>query len=108
MQAFIHAVVTALWGLWLIVSGAMRYAEAQSVAALGFGSTTGVLALIAAALFWKKRPGWAKLLTALILLFVVGFFATKASKEGLDLRVGITLAASLIEAIIVFKPAKKE
>jgi len=106
MGTLMQAFVTALYGAWLIAAGVWRYSESGSNAALGFGAAMGVMALLAASLFYKKRTGWAKILTAVTLLFVVGFFITKSAKEGVDLRVGIILVASLMEAIVVFKPSK--
>lgn len=90
-----------------MASGVMRYMEAESKAALGFGLAMGATSLIAAALFWKDRGILARIIVAITLVFVIGYFATKAAKEGLDARLTITLAASLIEAVAAFKPRRK-
>ena len=98
------AIVTLAYGVWLIVAGVLRFAEAQSVAALGFGLAMGALAISAAVLMFKDRRLLGYVLAGLTLVFVVGFFATKTVKEGFDLRVAITLVASVLETVVLFKP----
>lgn len=93
------ATITALYGAWLAAGGIWRFVEAASKPALGFGLTTSVMALIAAVLFAKKKKLAANILIVITLLFVVGFFVFKSSKEGFDIRVGITLAFSAAEII---------
>lgn len=100
------ALVTLTYGLWLMANGTLRYVEAQSVPALGFGLTMGVLALVAALLLFKQKRLAAYILTVVVLLFVVGFFVTKSMKEGFQTRVIVTLVASLIEAVVLFLPVR--
>lgn len=100
----LKAIATLVYGVWLIVAGALRFAEASSVAALGFGLAMGSLALAAAVLMFKDKRIWGYVLIGVTLVFVIGFFATKTFKEGFDLRVAVTLAASVLETIVVFKP----
>jgi len=100
----LKAIVTLAYGVWLIIAGTLRFAEAQSAAALGFGLAMGALAIAAAVLLFKDRRMFGYALAGLTLVFVVGFFATKTYKEGFDLRVAITLAASVLEAVVLFKP----
>jgi hypothetical protein len=98
---------TVVYALWLAAAGIWRFVDAGSKPALGFGLTTAVMALIGAGLLAKNKTKAAKILLVVTLLFVVGFFVSKASKEGVDLRVGLILASSLLEAVILFLPERK-
>ena len=100
--------VTALYGVWLGAAGIWRFAEAGSKPALGFGLTTAVMALIGAWLLHRGKRTAAHVLLIVTLLFVVGFFISKSIKEGLDLRVGITLLTSLLEVIVLLVPTRSK
>lgn len=100
------AIATLAYGIWLMVNGALRFAEAQSVPALGFGLAMGILAIAAAVLLFKEKRILGYVLAGVVLLFVVGFFVSKSMKEGFELRVIITLVASALEAIVLFMPKR--
>ncbi|MBE7464174.1 MAG: hypothetical protein HS116_11905 [Planctomycetes bacterium] len=93
--------VTAAYGLWVIAGGVWRYWEAASANALGFGLFMGVLALAGAWLLFKGARVSGLAVAALAVVFVGGFFATKGSKDGIDIRVAITLALSVAEAVVL-------
>jgi len=94
-------ILTIVYGLWLAAAGLLR----GSKAAIGFGLTTAVMALIAAFLLSRGKRKAAHILIGVTLVFVVGFFISKSAREGLDIRVAITLTASIIEGIILFIPS---
>ena len=98
---------TAIYGLWLIGSGVYRHLETEggNNAALGFGLFTGVFALIGAALFAAKKPLAAKIITAIAIVFVLGFFVTMTVKGTypMTIRIGTTIAFSVLEAAILLK-----
>ncbi|HYG77655.1 MAG TPA: TMEM14 family protein [Planctomycetota bacterium] len=98
------ALISALYGFWLAAAGIMRFVQAGSKPALGFGLTTGVMALLGAALFMKGKSRAATILIAITLVFVVCFFVSKSMKDGVDVRVGLILASSVLEAIILILP----
>jgi uncharacterized Tic20 family protein len=101
-----QALCTAVYGLWLIGSGVYRYMDApDGKNALGFGIFTGVLALIGAALFKAGKPLAAKIITAVAILFVLGFFVTMIVKGTypLSVRIGSTIALSILEIIVLFR-----
>jgi len=101
MTPFTKALITAAYGVWLAAAGIMRGTKA----AVGFGATTGVMAVVAAILLAKGKRTAANVLIVVTLLFVVGFFISKSYREGLDTRVAITLITSVIEAVVFFMPA---
>jgi|GEM_PF-6978310 len=106
MQISTQALITAAYGLWLAGAGVWRFVQAGSKPALGFGLVTALMALIAAGLLYKSKRAAGRILLAITLIFVVGFFITKSAKEGVDVRVGITLMASLVQVIVLLMSAK--
>jgi hypothetical protein len=102
MNASTKAIITALYGVWLAVAGLLRGTNA----AIGFGMTTGLMAIVGAVLINKGKSVASRVLIGITLLFVVGFFISKSAREGVDIRVGVILLSSLIEAVVVFMPAK--
>ena len=100
------AIVTATYGCWLAAAGVWRFVQAGSKPALGFGLVTAALALIGAMMFYRDRPKTAIAMIAITLVFVVGFFVTKSAKEGLDLRVAVTLAMSIAVGIVLLLPTR--
>jgi hypothetical protein len=102
MTTTTKVIITIVYGVWLAAAGILR----GSNAALGFGFTTAVMAIIGAVLLSKGKRVAAQILIAVTLVFVVGFFISKSVREGLDIRVGIILLSSLIEAVVLFLPAK--
>jgi hypothetical protein len=97
--------VTALYGLVLIGGGIVRYVAApDGEKGLGFGLATGLMALAGAGLFAINKPLAARILTMIAIVFVLGFFGvmTAKGKYPLDLRIGITMAFSVIEAVLLF------
>jgi hypothetical protein len=102
MNASSKAIITALYGVWLAVAGLLRGTNA----AIGFGLTTGVMAIVGAILISKGKSLASRVLIGITLLFVVGFFISKSAREGVDFRVGMILLSSLIEAVVIFMPSK--
>lgn len=101
-----QALCTAVYGIWLIGSGVYRYMDApDGKNALGFGIFTGGLALIGALLFKLEKPLAAKVVTTIAILFVLGFFVTMIVKGTypLNVRIGSTIALSVLEAIVLFR-----
>ncbi|MCZ7646598.1 MAG: hypothetical protein M5U26_15145 [Planctomycetota bacterium] len=103
----LKAWITLAFGFWVIAGGVWRYVQAESANALGFGLFMGVQALAGAALFFVNKPLAGRIVAGVAVLFVGGFFAVKGPKEGFDARVAITLAASLIEALVLVLPLKR-
>lgn len=105
------AVITGLYGLFLIGSGVFRHVthEGGNTKALGFGIFTGVLALIGAALFAKNKTLAGKITAFVAVAFVLGFFGTMTLKGSYDLdaRIGASIVASLIEAAVIFMAKSK-
>lgn len=102
----VPALVTAVYGLWLIGSGVYRHLETEggNMNALGFGIFAGVLALIGAVLFGLNKRLPALILTSVAIVFVLGFFVTMTVKGTypLNVRIGTTIAFSLVEAVVIF------
>ncbi|GMV80923.1 MAG: hypothetical protein AMXMBFR7_21070 [Planctomycetota bacterium] len=93
--------VTAAYGLWVIAGGVWRYVEAGSQAALWFGVVMGALGVAAAGLFFKEKRTAGLIVAALVVVFVGGFFANKSRSDGVDVRLAITLAFSMVEAVVL-------
>lgn len=104
MQA--KGIVLIGYGLWVAAGGVWRYAEAASANALGFGGVMGALALLGGVLLLKQKRLAGLILSGLAVLFVAGFFAFKSSEDGIDLRVGVTLAFSALAAVALLWPAR--
>jgi len=105
------AVITALYGAFLVGSGIYRHINTPggNPNALGFGLFVGVVALIAAALFAKNKYLAGKILGFVSVLFVVGFFGTMTIKGTypLDARIGASLFFSLVEAAVLLTAKPK-
>jgi len=104
-------VITALYGVFLLGSGLYRHLTQAggNTKALGFGIFVGVVALIGAALFAKNKMLAGKIASFVAVAFVLGFFGTMTIKGtyDLDVRIGASMVASLIELVVIFAAKPK-
>lgn len=102
----IKGLITMIYGVWLVCGGVLRFMEAGSNAALGFGLAMGILALAGGLFFFTNKSMLGTIITGISVIFVVGFFLSKTAKEGIDLRVAITLITSVAEIGVLCWPSR--
>lgn len=108
MTYALKSLVSILFGLGVVAGGVIRYVNAASNAALWFGVVMGAAAIAAGVLFRLERPKIAFAVGMLTVLFVGGFFISQFPKGGnyASVRVMLTIAASVVEGIVLLIPAK--
>lgn len=102
--------VTLAFGVWVIIGGVLRYLEQpDNPKGLYFGLFSGVIALVGAVFLLKEKRIVGYIFAGIAILFVGGFFASQLPKGGnyTSVRVLITLAASVINLIVLLLPAQK-
>lgn len=104
-------IITAVYGVFLLGSGLYRHLSqvGGNTKALGFGIFVGIVSLIGAALFAKNKTLAGKIVSFIAVAFVLGFFGTMTIKGtyDLDARIGASIVASLIEAVVIFTAKPK-
>jgi len=97
------ALITACFGITVILSGLYRYfMEPGGSAGLWFGLVMGGLALVGAILQLTKVPAVGDVLAVLAAIFVGGWFCFENfGKSKHEIRMYLMIIASIVELVLV-------